>query len=121
MRADNGMNRASTSADIRLATYGTLAPGRTNHGQLADLEGRWRKGIVRGRLVQDGWGAELGYPGIILDPLGDAVQVDLFESNELPDHWRRLDAFEGDGYLRTITEVQTNDEVLEAFIYVIRS
>jgi hypothetical protein len=51
----------------RLATYGTLAPGHENHGQLSDLSGRWLVGHVRGSLVEAGWGAKLGYPGMILD------------------------------------------------------
>jgi gamma-glutamylcyclotransferase (GGCT)/AIG2-like uncharacterized protein YtfP len=40
--------------DIRLATYGTLAPGRPNYSRLSDLRGRWLAGHVRGLLV-DHW------------------------------------------------------------------
>ena len=54
----------------RLATYGTLAPGRPNHHQLDGLEGRWLKGHVNGMLVEAGWGASLGYPALVLDPAG---------------------------------------------------
>ncbi len=42
----------------RLATYGTLAPGRANHHQLDGLAGRWFVGSVRGRLFASGWGAD---------------------------------------------------------------
>ena len=107
------------AADTRLATYGTLAPGRANHHQLAGLKGQWRQGTVRGTLVDTGWAAALGYPGLILDPLGSVVQVYLFESAELPDHWPRLDAFEGTGYRRVVTQVRTADGELDAWIYVI--
>jgi hypothetical protein len=41
---------------MRLATYGSLAPGRPNEGQLSDLTGRWLAGHVRGKLVEAGWG-----------------------------------------------------------------
>ena len=48
--------------EIRLATYGTLAPGRQNHGQLSDLPGRWLVGHVRGSLIEAGWGANSDTP-----------------------------------------------------------
>lgn len=48
------------AADTRLATYGTVAPGRANHHQLAGLAGRWLQGTVRGRLVAAGRAAPLG-------------------------------------------------------------
>ena len=115
------MADSKTSADTRLATYGTLAPGRPNDHQLADLNGHWRQGTVRGRLVEEGWGAKLGYPGLILDPSGHAVAVHLFESPDLPGHWRRLDAFEGAGYRRVVTRVRTADGDLEAWIYVLEA
>ena len=111
-----GWDRAT---DTRFATYGTLAPGRVNHQKLAGLNGRWQQGTVRGRLVDAGWGAALGYPGLVLDPLGPVVEVYLFESLELPDHWPRLDEFEGTGYRRVVTQVRTADGELNAWIYVI--
>jgi hypothetical protein len=55
---------------MRLATYGSLAPGRPNEGQLSDLTGRWLVGHVRGKLVEAGWGAELGFPGPGKSPRG---------------------------------------------------
>ncbi len=113
------MAESKISAETRLATYGTLAPGRVNNGQLADLRGYWRQGTVRGRLVQAGWGAELGYPGLILDPSGQDIDVHVFESPDLTDHWPRLDGFEGAGYRRVITKVSTADGDLHASIYVI--
>ena len=113
------MANSKKSADTRLATYGTLAPGRVNNDQLADLKGYWRQGTVRGRLVEAGWGAELGYPGLILDPSGQAIEVYIFESSELPNHWLRLDELEGAGYRRVVTQVCTVDGDLDASIYVI--
>ena len=81
----------------RLATYGSLAPGRPNHHHVAGLGGRWFPGEVRGRLVEAGWGAALGYPALILDPEGAAVPVQVLESADLLAQWSRLDAFEGAG------------------------
>jgi gamma-glutamylcyclotransferase (GGCT)/AIG2-like uncharacterized protein YtfP len=104
--------------DTRLATYGTLGPGRPNHHQLSDLPGRWLTGRVRGSLVEEGWGAELGYPALILDDGGSPIDVDVFESPALPDHWDRLDAFEGAGYRRVAVDVETAEGVIPASIYV---
>ena len=103
----------------RLAVYGTLAPGRVNHGQISALRGNWQRGTVKGKLFSSGWGAALGFPGLILDPLGRPVDVDVFESLELPEHWARLDKFEGSGYRRVVTTVNTAAGNLAACIYVL--
>ena len=113
------MSSDGVEPDWRLAVYGTLAPGRPNHHQLAALRGRWVKGSVRGHLVAEGWGIDQGYPGIVLDEDGETVQVYVFESNDLADHWDRLDNFEGPGYRRRAVEVETDDGRLVAFIYEI--
>jgi gamma-glutamylcyclotransferase (GGCT)/AIG2-like uncharacterized protein YtfP len=106
-------------ADTRLAVYGTLVPGRVNHHQLAELEGRWQRGTVQGKLIDAGWGTALGFPGLILDPSGPPVEVYVFESLDLPDHWSRLDEFEGPGYRRVVTRVLTAECELSAYIYVV--
>jgi gamma-glutamylcyclotransferase (GGCT)/AIG2-like uncharacterized protein YtfP len=103
----------------RLATYGTLAPGRPNHHQLDDLEGRWFVGHVIGMLVDAGWGAGFGYPALVLDPNGSEITVDVFESVDLPAHWARLDAFEGPGYERVVTTVHMPTGNVDAYIYVL--
>jgi len=113
------MSQIVSTAEIRLATYGTLAPGRVNHGQLAALTGRWSMGTVQGTLVEAGWGADLGYPGLILEPNGDTVEVYIFESPELPGHWARLDAFEGAGYRRVVAQAVTPEGELDVSIYVL--
>lgn len=106
-------------AEYRLAVYGTLAPGRPNHQQLSRLSGRWINGTVRGHLRPEGWGADLGYPAIVLDSGGPTIGVQLFESPDLPDHWAGLDDFEGSGYRRSVTEVSTDHGDLLASIYVL--
>jgi gamma-glutamylcyclotransferase (GGCT)/AIG2-like uncharacterized protein YtfP len=109
----------TAGADCRLATYGSLSPGRVNHHQLAGLKGHWQRGTVRGNRIEAGWGAALGFPGMILDPSGPTVDVDLFESSDLPSHWARLDEFGGSGYRRVVTQVRTVDGELSAYIYVL--
>ena len=109
----------SDGAARRLAVYGSLAPGRPNHDQLAGLRGRWIEGTVRGELREEGWGAELGFPALVLDPAGSAISVRVFESADLPAHWARLDAFEGSGYRRVATAVSTVEGELRAFIYIL--
>ena len=106
-------------SEMRLATYGTLAPGRQNHGQLSHLPGRWLAGHVHGDLVEEGWGAQFGYPALIPNPEGPRIDVFVFESPALPHHWQRLDAFEGSGYRRAAVDVFTDDGVLTASIYVL--
>lgn len=106
------------TAETRLATYGTLAPGRANHHLLADLRGRWLTGAVRGRLVDEGWGAAQGYPAIILDESAAPVACHVFESKDLPAHWARLDAFEGEEYERVPVAVTLDDGgEVDAMIY----
>ena len=103
----------------RLFVYGTLAPGRPNEHVLADIPGRWEPGTVRGTLLQEGWGARVGYPGIVLDQTGDEVQGFLFSSDALAEHLPRLDAFEGNGYERVETSVQLDEGSVDAYIYIL--
>lgn len=91
----------------RLAVYGSLAPGEVNAWVLEPLKGAWLSGgFVRGRLYREGWGADHGFPGLERDSDGDLVPVDVFVSRDLPDHWRRLDAFEGEDYRRIVVPVE---------------
>lgn len=106
------------SIDTRLAVYGTLAPGKSNHEQLAALQGTWRHGTVVGRLLQKGWAVEHGYPALVLEQNGAKIAVQIFESLQLPAHWERLDEFEGREYKRVETEVETENGPVSAWIYV---
>ena len=108
------------AAGNRLAVYGTLAPGRRNHGMLAPLNGTWTHGTINGHRLEAGWGNTYGYPGVRLDPNGDDIDVQIFASGELPAHWERLDDFEGTEYERVLVEVRAESGVTLANIYVIR-
>ena len=58
----------------KLFVYGTLGPGRPNDHILNNIGGSWQKASVTGYLHHEGWGAEMGYPGITLDKDGDKVE-----------------------------------------------
>ncbi len=118
---EENLTGRTATAETCLAVYGTLAPGQPNHHQLSALEGVWSEGQVRGKLLQAGWGAAVGFPGLILDPEGEVVRVDIFQSPDLPDHWDRLDVFEGREYKRVETRVVTKQGAVPAYIYVVRS
>ncbi|MEM7584098.1 MAG: gamma-glutamylcyclotransferase family protein [Acidobacteriota bacterium] len=104
----------------RLFIYGTLAPGRANHHVMADIPGTWQPATLRGRLIDEGWGAAMGCPAIVPTPDGDEVAGFVFASSELDDHWARLDAFEGEGYERlTVTVRVEGDDEVEAYVYAL--
>jgi gamma-glutamylcyclotransferase (GGCT)/AIG2-like uncharacterized protein YtfP len=103
----------------RLATYGGLASGRPNHHHVAELGGRWLPGEVRGRLVAAGWGAGLGYPVLVLDSQGPAVDVRVLESADLPGTGPAWTSSRGPGTRRVSTTVHTPAGDVEAHVYVL--
>lgn len=106
----------------RLFVYGTLAPGRTNAHLLERIGGTWEAAHVVGTLHEEGWGATEGYPAIVLDDRGEAVDGFVFRSHALARHWDELDAFEGDAYERVRTGVTLADgRVVDACVYVLRT
>ncbi|MEM9999290.1 MAG: gamma-glutamylcyclotransferase family protein [Pseudomonadota bacterium] len=112
---------SALTAEHRLATYGTLAPGKPNHPVVAEIGGHWLKGTVIGRLYAEGWGADQGCPGMVPDPAGEAIAVDVLEAVELTAHWMRLDAFEGHEYERIILSVTlSGGAVMDCSIYALR-
>lgn len=104
-----------------LFVYGTLAPGRPNEHVLEAVGGSWSSAAIHGTLRHEGWGAELGYPGIDLNEHGGEIEGFLFSSENLSDHWGKLDKFEGDGYIRVLTKVRCTDgKIVDAYIYALR-
>ncbi len=99
------MQAESDESSCRLAVYGTLAPGRKNHWVLESLDGTWAKGVVRGHLHAEGWGATDGYPAMTYDERGPEIEVQVFQSKDLPQHWARIDEFEGHEYRRIVVPV----------------
>ena len=105
----------------RLFVYGTLGPGRPNEHILEDVPGEWVPATIRGELLQEGWGAEAGFPGIVLDENGPEVHGLLLSSDELDQHWDRLDDFEGEGYERVQVPARLpSGESVEASVYALR-
>lgn len=101
--------------------YGTLAPGRPNEDILADIKGTWLAATVNGTLKEEGWGAEMGYPGIILDKSENEVEGFVFSSEELDKKWAMLDEFEGKEYKRITTKAKLlNEDIIEnVYIYAL--
>lgn len=90
-------------ASRHLIVYGSLAPGGRHDDELAAVAGEWRGGWVTGTLIERGWGASLGYPALVWDPVSEQrVAAHLFVSRDLPTLWARLDAFEGEAYRRIL-------------------
>ncbi len=85
--------------NTRLAAYGTLRPGESNHHLLADVPGEWLKGTVQGvRFIVNGYPAFRRGAG--------EVAVSVLTSTALAKHWPRLDDFEGADYRRMLVEVK---------------
>ena len=105
----------------KLFVYGTLGPGHPNEHVLVAIGGSWEPATVAGRLLEEGWGAEMGYPGIDLDENGGEVEGFLFTSKNLSGHWADLDAFEGEAYRRMLAKVKLKDgSIVDAYIYTLR-
>jgi gamma-glutamylcyclotransferase (GGCT)/AIG2-like uncharacterized protein YtfP len=105
----------------RLFVYGTLAPGRPNAHILAGVAGKWEKGCVRGHLLAAGWGADQGYPGIVLDAYAKPVGGFVLTSDQLSQEWARLDEFEGAGYQRVLAQVELETgSPVQAYVYQLK-
>lgn len=103
-----------------LFVYGTLAPGRPNAHVLADVPGTWRPAVISGSLEARGWGAAQGFPGIVLGTDGE-VAGQVFSSPDLPEHWDRLDDFEGAEYSRVTVRARLDGGgTVDAQVYALR-
>lgn len=105
----------------RLFVYGTLGPGRPNEHVMLNIGGTWQPASLKGRLTQAGWGAEMGFPGLVIADDGDVIEGFVFSSENFPAHWVDLDAFEGAEYQRVLTPVTLADgAVIDAYVYALR-
>ena len=123
----NRIGEAAEAADHHpdlTVSYGRLTVGMHSH----DVRGTWTPGTVRGVPHASGVGAATGYPGVVLatpaateHPAAQIADVpaQLLVSVDLPDHWDRLDAFEGAGYRRVpgVVALEDDDAVRPAFVY----
>lgn len=94
----------------RLAAYGTLQPGESNHDQLSMIDGVWLSATVRGHFWLWESGPYEGLPAFRRALDGDEIAVSVLLSDDLAEHWDRLDAFEGPGYERVVATATMIDE-----------
>ncbi len=105
-----------------LFVYGTLMPNCPNGHVLEEVVGKFVPATVKGKLKDQGWSASMGYPGITLDETRDTIHGFLFYSNNLINHWEKLDIFEGDEFERQEVCVERYDEFeVDTYIYVLKS
>ena len=105
----------------RLFVYGTLAPGQANHKLLESVAGSWEPATLKGNLINEGWGADMGCPGIVPATDGNNVEGFVFSSIDLANQWTMLDDFEGEGYKRVFVKVRVNGtHDVEAFVYALK-
>jgi gamma-glutamylcyclotransferase (GGCT)/AIG2-like uncharacterized protein YtfP len=88
----------------KLLVYGTLAPGEVNHSVIADVPGKWQDCRLQGEI-----GTSSDLPILSLHTSGKEMCAKFFMSDKLPDHWQRLDQFEGSSYWRSLVPVQTEN------------
>ena len=106
----------------RLFIYGSLQPGGPNEHVLAEIGGDWEPAVVKGNLLEKGWGASMGYPGLVIDERGIDVHGHVFASSNLSAKWSYLDQLEGEEYERTVASVTLlSGEQVQAHIYVLRT
>ncbi len=91
-----------------LIIYGSLAPNAPNHSVVAHIKGDWQQGIVRGKLLKEGWGADIGYLGFQPCSIEEQEEIPVFVlfSEELPANWAYLDDFEGEEYKRILAKYE---------------
>ena len=102
-----------------LAVYGSLVPGAKNHFVVRGIEGDWAPGLVRGFEFEVTWGPAEGYEGFLPDADGSEVAVMVLLSDKLEKYLRKVDDFQGDGFVRQVVPVGLDDgTVIQAWIYV---
>ncbi len=90
------------SPSTRLASYGTLRRGESNHNIVAHIKGDWLLGIIEGEVV------ELeGYPAFTWQAGGSQVNVEVLCAETLPLEFAQIDDFEGVNYRRILVPVKT--------------
>ena len=94
-----------------LIIYGSLASGQPNHSVVEHIRGKWKTGIVRGKLEKKGWGADLGYYAFRPAATGNQEEIPavVLFSDELVANWQMLDEFEGAGYRRILAKYELED------------
>ncbi len=123
-----------------LFVYGTLRPGESNYSQVAAIEGTWQPASISGYLFRAGQGGYQPYPGLLLPTTDNNELLHRIEDNrialpnlqqitgsllmaiDLKPFLTRLDAFEGDGYKRSVVTANfgasyADNQVMQAYVY----
>ena len=96
-------------------------PNCPNGHVLEEIGGKFIPATVKGKLIDAGWSASMGYPGIRLDAGEDTIHGFLFYSANLINYWEYLDEFEGAEFERTPVLVERYDELeVDTFIYALK-
>ncbi|MEZ4398604.1 MAG: gamma-glutamylcyclotransferase [Kofleriaceae bacterium] len=100
----------------RLFAYGTLQPGQGAYGVVAPFVQAVLPATVRGSM----YAFPASHPGVVPDD-GGLVHGTLLQLAELPAALPLLDAYEGDDFMRILTEASTDGGPTWAWIYVLAS
>ncbi len=97
-------------------------PNCPNAYVLEDIVGKFVPATVKGKLIDAGWSAGMGYPGIRLEMGNDTIHGFLFYSDNLINHWEKLDIFEGEEFIRmpVVATRDDNEMEIETFIYTLK-
>ena len=110
-----------SSQTEHLFVYCTLRAGYPNQHILDSIGGNRQSASLCGDLIESGWGAAFGCPGLVLNPEGTVIKGEVFSSVNLCKYWDELDAFEGNEYQRVEAEVALcNGKVQLAWVYVVK-
>ncbi|GGM30720.1 gamma-glutamylcyclotransferase family protein [Pseudomonas asuensis] len=105
----------------RLFVYGTLGPGRPNEHVMLNIGGSWEEASLKGKLIKEGWGADMDFPGLAIADDGEAIHGHVFASDNLEQHWDALDSFEGNEYKRVLATVTlASGSTVKAYVYALR-
>lgn len=85
----------------RLAAYGTLRPGESNHHIVSHIEGEWLPGEATGYVRE-----VAGYPSYCFQEGGQGIKVEVLISGDLPRYYPDIDYFEGELYVRILVPVR---------------
>ena len=100
----------------KLVVYGTLAPGEANQSMLGEIKGSWSPCVVNGKRAIEASGLTT-----FSWSLNEAEHnLQIFESLELPEHWNRLEAFEGARYRRRLVLARVGAKLCVAYAFVAR-
>ena len=110
------LQAALAHPEHRLVVYGTLAPGQCNHWVVEHIPGRWHPAAIRGHLD---WCGRIPY--LSWSPRHPELDVQVFCSPQLPQHWEAIDSFEGNAYRRVLIPAWIDGTRWPCYVYHARA